>query len=216
MADIFDMADTWNNGATTFTAIKMNVTDTASAAASMLADLQVGGASMFSVRKDGLTYVGGRLQFAGTTSAFPSLKRIATGLAVRLADDSDYGPLTSSYFTAASNLFIGLAADVALGRGGADILELARSANAQTFNWYRSKTDASNYERGSLKTQAGIVELAAETAGTGTDDLDVLLTPAGAGKVRFGTHSALAAESVTGYITMKDAGGTTRKVAVMS
>jgi hypothetical protein len=51
MSDIFDLADTWNDGATTFTAIKMNVTDTASAAASNLMDLQVGGVSRFSVSK---------------------------------------------------------------------------------------------------------------------------------------------------------------------
>jgi hypothetical protein len=49
--NIYDMADTWNAGGTTFTAIKMNVTDTASAAGSLLLDLQVGGASQFSVGK---------------------------------------------------------------------------------------------------------------------------------------------------------------------
>lgn len=54
MASIYDMADTWNNGATTFTAIKMNVTDTESNAASLLLDLQVGGTSKASVKKDGL------------------------------------------------------------------------------------------------------------------------------------------------------------------
>jgi hypothetical protein len=53
MADIFDLADTWNDGATTFTAIKMNVTDTASDAESLLINMQVGGADRFKVRKDG-------------------------------------------------------------------------------------------------------------------------------------------------------------------
>lgn len=51
MADIYDMLDTWNASGTTFTAIKMNVTDTASAAGSLLMDLQVGGVSKFSVGK---------------------------------------------------------------------------------------------------------------------------------------------------------------------
>lgn len=36
------------------------------------------------------------------------------------------------------------------------------------------------------------------------------------GKPTFGTHSALAAETVSGYITIVDAGGTTRKLAVVS
>jgi hypothetical protein len=53
MADIFDMTDTWNNGGTQFYAIKMNVTDTASASNSRLIDLLVGGASKYSVDKTG-------------------------------------------------------------------------------------------------------------------------------------------------------------------
>lgn len=51
--NIFDLTDTWNAGGTTFTAVKMNVTDTASDAASLLIDLQVGGVSQFSVTKAG-------------------------------------------------------------------------------------------------------------------------------------------------------------------
>lgn len=53
MADIFNMADTWNAGGTTFTSVKMNATDTASAAASMLIDLQIGGVSKGRLKKDG-------------------------------------------------------------------------------------------------------------------------------------------------------------------
>lgn len=49
----FDSAVTWNSGAVTFTGWKLNITDTASAAASLLLDLQVGGTSRFSIRKDG-------------------------------------------------------------------------------------------------------------------------------------------------------------------
>ena len=44
---------TWNAAGVTFTAIKANVTDTASAAASKLIDLQVGGVSKFAVDKTG-------------------------------------------------------------------------------------------------------------------------------------------------------------------
>ena len=51
--NIFDLTDLWNDGATTFTAVKMNATDTASAAGSLLIDLQVGGVSQFSVTKAG-------------------------------------------------------------------------------------------------------------------------------------------------------------------
>lgn len=39
-----------------------------------------------------------RLQFGGTTSAFPSIKRSATALQVRLADDSNYAGMESLYW----------------------------------------------------------------------------------------------------------------------
>jgi hypothetical protein len=52
------LAATWNNALTTFKARVFNVTDTASAAASLLDDLQVGGVSKWSVRKDGALTVG--------------------------------------------------------------------------------------------------------------------------------------------------------------
>ena len=52
------LADTWNAAMTTFKARVFNVTDTASAAGSLLDDLQVGGVSKWSVRKDGELTVG--------------------------------------------------------------------------------------------------------------------------------------------------------------
>jgi hypothetical protein len=54
--NIYSLVDTWNAGATTFTAIGMNVTDTASAAGSMLIDLQVGGTTQFHVLKGGAVH----------------------------------------------------------------------------------------------------------------------------------------------------------------
>lgn len=48
-----NISETWNAAAVAFTLIKANVTDTASAAGSLLLDLQVGGASKFKVDKAG-------------------------------------------------------------------------------------------------------------------------------------------------------------------
>jgi len=50
---------TWNNAAVAFNGIKLNVTNTASAAASALMDLQVGGSSRFAVGKDGVVTISG-------------------------------------------------------------------------------------------------------------------------------------------------------------
>lgn len=58
MSDIFNMADTWNAGGTTFTAILMNVTDTASDAASLLMDLKRDGTSVFAFGKTGSLSLG--------------------------------------------------------------------------------------------------------------------------------------------------------------
>lgn len=48
-----NLVQTWNDAPTTFTAQKINVTDTASNAASKLQDLQIGGVSKWTVKKDG-------------------------------------------------------------------------------------------------------------------------------------------------------------------
>ncbi len=47
-------------------------------------------------------------------------------------------------------------------------------------------------------------------------DIDLNFTPKGSGLVKFGTHTGLGGETVTGYITVKDSGGTPRKLAVVS
>ena len=50
---LLDLSQTWNAGAVAFSALKLNVTDTASASGSLLLDLQVGGVSKVSVTKLG-------------------------------------------------------------------------------------------------------------------------------------------------------------------
>jgi hypothetical protein len=62
------LSATWNDVLTTFTAIKFNVTDTASAAGSLLADLQIGGSSRFSVSKAGNVSAAGTLAVTGAST----------------------------------------------------------------------------------------------------------------------------------------------------
>lgn len=97
---LLDLTQTWNAGAVTFTGLKANFTDTASAAGSLLMDLQVGGVSQFSVRKDGYwllsSTAGFRIQsgsivnFYTTTLSSPSLTHTSTSLRLR----SDTGMYT--------------------------------------------------------------------------------------------------------------------------
>jgi hypothetical protein len=52
---------------------------------------------------------------------------------------------------------------------------------------------------------------------SGSDsNIDVKITPKGTGAVQFGTHTGTADTAISGYITIKDAGGTTRKLAVIT
>lgn len=61
------LSATWNDVLTTFTAVKYNVTDTASAAGSLLADLQIGGSSRFSVSKAGNVSAAGFVRSAAAS-----------------------------------------------------------------------------------------------------------------------------------------------------
>jgi hypothetical protein len=72
MAFIYDLTDTWNAGGTAFNAIKMNVTDTASAAASKLVTLQVGGAERFTVDKAGIGTFASVIRAAGGSTGAPA------------------------------------------------------------------------------------------------------------------------------------------------
>jgi len=232
MSNIYDMADTWNDAGTVFTAIKMGVTDTASDAGSLLMDLQVGGSSKFSVNKGGAVFASGLGNRGNPVFSFANDQNtgiyqtsadcisfsmggqaelhLANGR-VHIADD-----VQLEFGSYANTMGLVTTALVKEGTGVSGILAQRNGANAQTFNIYSSYTDDSNYTRGALKASSGLINLAGESAGTGDANIDIQLTPKGTGAVRFGAHAAIVAETVTGYIEIKDAGGTTRKLAVVS
>lgn len=53
-------------------------------------------------------------------------------------------------------------------------------------------------------------------AGGSDTNIDLLLSTKGTGVLQFGTHAAITTETLSGYITIKDSGGTSRKVAIVS
>lgn len=221
---VLNLSQTWNAGGVTFTGLKLNATDTASASGSLLLDLQVGGVSKASIQKTGalaassivsasaiaitgagnLTVANGGLRMNGNTG--PGLSWLSSdGLDMRSAGSVNWSATDMTGTI-----------DLRLWRDAANTLALRNGANAQSQRTYFSYTDASNYTRFAINTATGVHTLAAESAGTGEANVDIALTPKGTGAVRFGTASAIAAETVTGYITIKDAGGTARKLAVVS
>lgn len=87
------------------------------------------------------------------------------------------------------------------GSGGALIGQFAHQSSAVNYWQFQNSAAGS-----ALNVMA---------AGTDTD-IDLRFTPKGAGAVRFGTHTSNADAPISGYITIKDAGGTVRKLAVIS
>ena len=138
---VLSATQTWNNAAVTFTGWQLNVTDTASAAASLLMDLQVGGSSRFSVSKSG---------------AISAVNLNVTGF------------ISGATFVATNQLILDVAnQDVVLRRDAANTLAQRNGVNAQTLRVYNTFTDASNYERGALQWQSNELQLRVDGAGTG-------------------------------------------------
>jgi hypothetical protein len=71
MAFIYDLSDTWNNAGISFNGIKLNATDTASASGSKLIDLQINGASKFTVGKTGAVIATGLIESTVGGFRFP-------------------------------------------------------------------------------------------------------------------------------------------------
>lgn len=118
-----DVTQTWNASGVSFAAIKVNVTNTASASASRLIDLQVGGSSKFSVDTGGILYaVRSRIQYyLSTNSAFELSE--ANGLIM---------PANKLIRFATNNFGEGNSGDIGLGRNAAGVLEI-NNGTAGTF-----------------------------------------------------------------------------------
>lgn len=168
---IIDVSQTWNAGAVTFTGIKANITSTASAAGSLLLDLQAGGASKLRVGKDGAIngpYAYGPLiqsadntwQVCNTGAAFPAIQ-FHSGYGVYLSNSLSFGWVSGTYINTGT-------LDLALYRDAADTLAQRRSTSAQTYRLYNTYTDASNYERLALKWGSNVCTITTEALGTGT------------------------------------------------
>ena len=192
MAFIYDIADTWAEAGTTFTGIKMNVTDTASATGSLLMDLQVGGSSYFTLRKDGRLEAGiaaNRMIFnPATRSLILQNNAGETNGGIRYFGNSSISMIAGSQYSStfvgngmlnAATGFVGwhssnysweaFTADLRLHRDAANTLAQRNGANnPQAFNLYNTYTDANNFERLAIKWVSNVLLIDAEKGTTGT------------------------------------------------
>jgi hypothetical protein len=110
---------------------------------------------------------------------------LASASTGKVAQADTHDLTTASTPTFASILLGG--ADRILTSDAAGILAQRNSTNAQALRVYGLYTDASNYERATIKTAntdattGPYVQFGAETAGSGADDIDLILTPTGTG-----------------------------------
>ncbi len=165
-APALNISMTANGPGVVFSSSKITVTNTSSAEVRNF-ELVVGGVTKYYINENGEIYWGG----ASGGSADPNwvyTKRLA------LTDG------TTRYAT-----------DAALYRDAAATLAQRNGTTQQIFRLYNTYTDASNYERLTLTGVAGTsVNITAETLGTGGDNLDLVLTPAGTGTVKTSVFAA--------------------------
>jgi hypothetical protein len=203
---------TWNDAADTFTAWKLNVTNTNSAAASMLMDLQVGGVTTFNVGRDGTLsgptdanlfgvarfkggdFVLGRLGTIGSDAGIVYMYNganagvgfVCGGNFPISWSSSDGGSVTDAS-TFQGNI------DLQVYRDAADTVAQRRGTNSQTRNHYDTYASSTDYHRLAIKTARATLASVSGATVTATN-----LIPDGAVVV-----------GVTTKVTVTISGGTT-------
>jgi hypothetical protein len=171
---VLNLAQTWNTtGAPT--AIKLNVTNTASGAASNLLDLQVGGASKFSVDKNGgitipasNTGAPQRLFATSIEYTFPA------GISITNVGRSGYwnwdalAIRSDAHFGFSSSTTVGTpGTDTKLFRDAEGVLAQRNGVNPQTFRLYNTYTDANTFERLNIKWDTNVLKIGTEKGTSG-------------------------------------------------
>jgi hypothetical protein len=189
---LIDGTQTWNDGAVAFTALKLNVTDTASSSSSLLMDLQVSGSSKFYVGKSGTLSCQGITTFATTGRLGTSSP---TGSGNKTAEwGANYFGIIGGEFRIWSQ---SLSDPVILARDSGNILAQRNFTNPQTFRIYNTYTDASNYERASLKWDSNLFKIGTESLGTGTArDVELIVGGTTYAKINSGGKSVLGGSDI--------------------
>jgi hypothetical protein len=194
MAQSLDnLSRTWSDAGTTFTAIKYDITDSGSAAGSLLMDLQVGGASRFKVDKAGVLY-GPNAAFQLRTFSSNSFEvwisstrtfqirtsgvRLSTGYSLAWASGSDVNTTT----------------DLSLFRDAANTLAQRNGANAQTTRVYSTYTAADNFQRLAITSASVTLSALSGASVTATG-----LIPAGAVVMGVTSRVSTLIEGADGY-----------------
>lgn len=164
--DFSNLSSTWNDGATTFNGIKLNVTNTASASDSKLLDLQVGGVTKFRVDP-----FNGDLEFSSSISTGQAQIKVG-GTNILKMYGSGWGNqplhvLSLGGVNVVAGASLRWANQTFLYSSAANVIDQYNGVNGQAYHLYNTRTDENNYERGFMKWNSNALEIGAEAAGTG-------------------------------------------------
>jgi hypothetical protein len=171
-APVLDLAQTWNNAAVAFTAINLDITNTASAFGSQFLQFSIAGVPQVRFQRNFSTpvlYFGNSDTGIGSSSTTLSVYANggatasfgAGGGGMNLRSDSPYSWASSTNLTSAN--------DLSLFRDAADTLAQRRATNPQAFRIYTTwANNGVDFERLFIKGQTlGAFQIGTEKGGTG-------------------------------------------------
>jgi hypothetical protein len=154
-------------GRVPFSAAEINITNTASAGnsgttpTSRFLDINLGGTTIFSVRRTG----------AVNTTCFSTSFTAGSALsALRVEMNTSgisLGSATPMTWRNNADATLGATSVQLLRDGADDVLALQRTTNAQTFNIYNTFTSATNHERGFLRWSSNVFQIGTEKGSAG-------------------------------------------------
>jgi hypothetical protein len=182
-----------------------------------LLNLQVNGTSQISVTGSTLKLGNGTVNVGAIDiGAYARISEIGSSLVFGVSSIRDAAlsitPNAELVLSKAGRYFAMAGGNVVIRDDATDILAQRRSTNAQTFRCYGTFTDASNYVRAALSSTSTAVTLAAQTAGTGADNVPLNLTAAGAGTVKVNSVAEVAVSSTVADLPATPAVGMLTRV----
>lgn len=199
--EIDSLAVTWNDAGTAFTFFGVDVTNTASAAGSLLVDLKVNAASQFTVDPSGNIEIpsssalgaGGQAEVGFVNLNIPALKN--TNADLRLNTDGSFGMNAA-------------AGGVRLIPDADHIMALRNGVNPQTLRSWNTFTNSTNGEFGFLKWNSNVWEIGVSALGTGTLR-GISIAPGGSDLLAFFGATPVVQPAGTGVTTGFTAGSGT-------
>ena len=192
---VLNLNQTWNTTGTP-TAIKLNVIDTASNAASKLLDLQVSGFTRLNFLKNGVLTI----TDVDTSNRQAALKIIQGDRNVNLVPSAfggNAGGLGGPFFYQTNSLNGSVVLDATNSNGSisffrlfndnvSDVLAQRNGANPQAFRLYNTYTSSTNFERLNLRWDTNVVKIGTEKGSAGGVARDLVFETDATGRMTIG------------------------------